>query len=345
MSSYQNLIQNINNLPSIATLLKEHHILAKRSLGQNFLFNPSITEKIVAQSSYNLENSIIVEVGPGGGLLTRELLKSGAFVIAIEHDRRFEPILFQLQQASNFRLVVIYGDAMKIELSQDFIKNIILQNQQYGWNSCILENQKNIKYSIIANLPYNISILLLYKWLEQLPYICQIIVMLQNEVVQRITNLPRSKDYGKLSVIMQSFFDTKSCFTVSPKAFTPAPKVESAILLMKNDSFLIEDNRDMVQVKKDSGTFLLPSSQTEEKNIKFDEKVFLTNLHLYRHLLSISFAHPRKLLYSNLRRGYVDNIEFLVHCDNFLKNHFTSSPRPGELGIKEFFGIMEGYVF
>ena len=164
----------------------------------------------------DIENSLVVEVGPGPGGLTRALLLAGAKrVIAIEKDIETQPILTKIQEAAHDRLDVIYGDALKVFQSSDFIK-------QYS------------EIQICANLPYNVGTGLLIDWLHLIVTdklkIKSMTLMFQREVAQRITAKVGDEHYGRLAVLTDLIADAKILFNVPNTAFTPMPKVQSAIV-------------------------------------------------------------------------------------------------------------------
>ncbi|MEO0383341.1 MAG: 16S rRNA (adenine(1518)-N(6)/adenine(1519)-N(6))-dimethyltransferase RsmA [Pseudomonadota bacterium] len=190
---------------------------AKKSLGQNFLFDLNLTRKI-ARSGLPLSEGTVVEVGPGPGGLTRALLLEGAKrVIAIERDERFRPILDRLTEASEGRLEVIYGDATKVELTGHI-------------------NPSDGPAQIIANLPYNVGTPLLVGWLLSEPWppwFAGLTLMFQREVAQRIVAQANDKHYGRLGVLAGWRCQTHLMFDVPPSAFVPPPKVTSSVVHLR----------------------------------------------------------------------------------------------------------------
>lgn len=180
----------------------------KRKFGQNFITNSSITKKI-AQCINAPEKSTIIEVGPGSGSLTKALLAVNPIhLIAIEIDKSLIP---QLKDLNNNRVLqIINNDALKI----------------------IEENFTTKKFKIVANLPYNIGVLLVIKWLKKINLIDEIIIMLQREVANRITAKTSSKSYGRLSVLAQNLCSCKKLFDVNPENFYPRPRVISSVIKM-----------------------------------------------------------------------------------------------------------------
>lgn len=208
------------NLPPIKEILKTYDLDASKKLGQNFLFDQNITDKI-AHASGSLEGKTVIEIGPGPGLLTRSILAAGAKnVIAIEKDPRCIAALNDyLVPVSGGRLQIIDADALKINLES------IVQH----------------KVKIIANLPYNVATELLFKWLETPEKLESMTLMFQREVAMRIMAKPRSKDYGRVSVKAQWLCSVEHEFDLPPEAFFPPPKVTSSVItLMPRDKPLAE---------------------------------------------------------------------------------------------------------
>ena len=194
-------------LPTIAAHAKSHNLVPDKRLGQNFIFDESLCDKIVRESGLK-ENEIVLEVGPGPAGLTRSILKKNPLALtAIEKDRRCLDLLSEIK-AHHPNLNILSEDALKVKLS----------------------DLTSSKIKIIANLPYNIGTELIFTWLEEIDLIDSITVMLQKEVVERIVSAPGSKKYGKLSIMCQLIFSAEKLFDVSPEAFHPPPKVTSSIV-------------------------------------------------------------------------------------------------------------------
>jgi 16S rRNA (adenine1518-N6/adenine1519-N6)-dimethyltransferase len=195
-------------LPPLREVIAQYGLAAKKSLGQNFLFDLNLTRRI-ARAAAPLEGFIIVEVGPGPGGLTRALLLEGAGkIIAIERDDRAIAALADVQQAYPGRLEVISGDALASD-----------------WQSLVTGPAK-----IVANLPYNIATPLLIGWITRAHWFSSLTLMFQKEVAERIVAKPGGKDYGRLSVLCQHICEVKKLFDVNRSAFTPPPKVTSSIV-------------------------------------------------------------------------------------------------------------------
>lgn len=195
-------------LPSLKEVIEQNGLLAKKSLGQNFLLNMDITRRI-AKAAGNYDETTVLEIGPGPGGLTRALLECGAQVVAVERDDRCITILHALQQVYPNKLQIIEGDALLIS-PQSIIPH------------------GNIK--IVANLPYNIGTPLLINWLFNLERISSMTLMFQKEVAMRLIASPRTKAYGRLSVLAQWLCEIKRLFDLPPGAFVPAPKIVSSVV-------------------------------------------------------------------------------------------------------------------
>jgi len=199
-----------DHLPPLRDVINRFGLRAKKSLGQNFLLDLNLTRKI-ANTAGRLKETTVIEVGPGPGGLTRALLSSGAQrVIAIEHDPRCIEALSEISQAYPNTLQIIEADALKVDIAA----------------LCPAPRQ------IIANLPYNIATPLLIKWLRKTEDFEKLTLMFQKEVADRLTAKPRSKAYGRLSIIAQWLCHVEQEFDLSKEAFTPPPKVTSTIVTL-----------------------------------------------------------------------------------------------------------------
>jgi 16S rRNA (adenine1518-N6/adenine1519-N6)-dimethyltransferase len=201
-------------LSSIASYAKSFGIIPIKRLGQNFIYDKPLCDKIVAASG-DIIGKNILEIGPGPGGLTRSILdKNPKKLFVIERDDRSINLLEDLKKYYD-SLVIFHQDALKIKINDLKI---------------------NGKVKIIANLPYNIGTKLLINWSKELELIEEITIMLQKEVVNRICTVVGTKDYGRLSVIIQILFTPKKQFDVSKESFYPQPKVTSSIvkLIPKN---------------------------------------------------------------------------------------------------------------
>ncbi len=198
-------------LPPLRDVIAKYELRAKKSLGQNFILDLNLTRRI-ARSAGPLDNVCVYEVGPGPGGLTRALLMEGAQkVIAVERDDRVLPALDDISAAYPGRLEIISGDAMALD------ELALLQGRPA---------------KIVANLPYNVGTALFVRWMTGpwMPWWQSLTLMFQREVAERIIARPGSKAYGRLSVLAQWRAETRILFNLPQAAFTPAPKVASAII-------------------------------------------------------------------------------------------------------------------
>ncbi len=197
------------SLPPLKHLIAMHKLHTKKALGQHFLLDGNLTDKI-ARAVPCISEQILVEIGPGPTGLTRSLLQAGAKrVIAIEQDERIQPILRQLQAAYPERFSYVMADALEVNLHD-------------------LTSDRPL--SIVSNLPYNIGTELLFKWLEHIGEYDSLTLMFQKEVADRLTAAPATKAYGKISVFTQWLCDVHHVMDVNPAAFSPPPKVWSSVV-------------------------------------------------------------------------------------------------------------------
>lgn len=201
----------IDGLPPLREVIRAHDLQAKRQLGQNFLLDLNLTAKI-ARMAGDLSGADVLEVGPGPGGLTRGLLAEGARrVLAVEKDARCLPALAEIAEAHPGRLQVIHGDALEVDALAHLTPPI----------------------KVVANLPYNVGTELLIRWLTPEvwpPYWQSLTLMFQKEVAERIVAKPRGDHYGRLALLAQWRCDAKIVMILPPEAFTPAPKVHSAVV-------------------------------------------------------------------------------------------------------------------
>jgi 16S rRNA (adenine1518-N6/adenine1519-N6)-dimethyltransferase len=198
-------------LPPLREVIARHGLAASKSLGQNFLLDEQLLARIAAIPG-DLAGKAVLEVGPGPGGLTRALLRAGARVTAIEMDRRCLPALAELGEVFPGQLRVIQGDALKLD------------------HDALMEGEP---YAVLSNLPYNVGTALFVRWLggEQWPpRWTSLTLMFQQEVAQRIIAAPDTSAYGRLAVLAQWRASAKLALKVHRSAFTPAPKVMSAIV-------------------------------------------------------------------------------------------------------------------
>ena len=262
-------------------MIDRHGLAAKKTLGQNFLLDLNLTARI-ARAAGSLENKNVIEIGPGPGGLTRALLESGAaHVYAIERDERCILALQDLVAAAAGKLSIISADALKTDASA----------------LCPAPRV------IVANLPYNIATPLLIGWLENITAFDSLTLMFQREVANRLNAKPRSKDYGRLSIITQWLAHVEKKFDIPPSAFTPQPKVTSTVvhIVPKQD-------------RKDSVAFATMETVT-----------------------AAAFGQRRKMLRQSLKTLNTD-VENLLTT-----SALTPTARAEELTVAEFVRLAETY--
>ncbi len=203
-----------DDLPPLREVIREAELAADKRLGQNFLLDLNLTRRI-ARAAGPLAGRTAIEIGPGPGGLTRALFLEGAErVVVIERDTRCRPVLDTIAARYPGRLDAHFADALS-----------------FDWTS--IARTSASKPVIVANLPYNVATMLLIGWLESdpwPPWYASMVLMFQKEVAERIVAEPSSKAYGRLSVIAQWRTTPRLLFTLKPEAFTPPPKVASAVV-------------------------------------------------------------------------------------------------------------------
>ena len=211
----------MTELPSLRETVDSHGFMAKKALGQNFLLDQNVTDKIIrsslaARGIPDFSGEDVFEIGPGPGGLTRAVLKMNPHSLTvIEMDERCIEIMQELQTVCGATLQIVNGDALEFD---------------FGLKT---ERPK----SIVSNLPYHISVPLLLGFLRQMRNFNSLTLMFQKEVAERISAEPNNKNYGRLSVISQLVCKVKPLFNLNPNCFVPAPKIWSSVLL-----FLPQEN-------------------------------------------------------------------------------------------------------
>ncbi|MFO7655961.1 MAG: 16S rRNA (adenine(1518)-N(6)/adenine(1519)-N(6))-dimethyltransferase RsmA [Bacteroidales bacterium] len=227
-----------------------NNVRPKKSLGQHFLTDRNIALKIVGSLSEGCTNNVL-EIGPGKGILTGILLDNKQFNLkAVEIDK--ESVSFLKTEFHN-RLEIIQDDFLRVELNQIF-------------TDC---------FKVIGNFPYNISSQIFFKILSHRNMVSEVVCMLQKEVAIRIASAPGNKNYGILSVLLQSFYKIEYLFSVGPQVFQPPPKVQSAVIRLRRN---------------------------EVKKLECDEALFFQ-------LVKSSFNQRRKMLRNSLRNFLTDSFE------------------------------------
>ncbi len=270
-----------SNLPPLREVIDQYGLRAKKSLGQNFLTDLNLTGKI-ARSAGNIENSVIYEVGPGPGALTRGLLENGAaHVVAVEMDSRCIDALSDISSAYNGRLTVHEGDALSVNEQQ------------------LIGDTNGRDIHVVANLPYNVGTALLVKWMtetEWKPWFKSLTLMFQKEVGERIIAKPKTKAYGRLSVLCQYRAKAKILFDIPRQAFIPPPKVTSCI----------------VQIIPHEEPLAAPKQQTLER------------------VVSAAFNQRRKMLRASLKGLGMDPVPILTSTG------IKETARAEELSVEDF---------
>ncbi|MBA2733791.1 MAG: ribosomal RNA small subunit methyltransferase A [Acidobacteria bacterium] len=242
-------------IPHPSSLIPSY-IPPKRRFGQNFLADERIIERIIREVR-PLEAETIVEIGPGQGALTSRLIEKTGRLCAVEFDRDLIPLLHEkFGTRANFTL--IEGDALAVNLC-----SVIAPSTQAR---------------VVANLPYYISTAILQRLIEQRACLTEMVLMLQREVVERITAPPASGERGFLSVLVEAYCEAESLFDVPPTAFRPVPKVWSTVVRLR--------------VRPQMG-------------------VVVANENLLWRIVSIGFAQRRKTIFNNLRSAPVDLISLI----------------------------------
>lgn len=198
------------HLPPLREVIARHGLSASKALGQNFLFDEQLLDRIAAIPG-DLNGQSVYEVGPGPGGLTRALLRAGANVVAVERDHRCLPALAELAEAFPGQLRIIDGDAMKIDAAAEI----------------------GGPFHVVSNLPYNVGTALAVGWLSGEawpPAWRSLTLMFQREVAERIIAKPGSDAYGRLAILAQWRGNAKIAMPVHRSAFTPPPKVMSAVV-------------------------------------------------------------------------------------------------------------------
>ncbi len=201
-------------------LLNEIEARPRKAFSQNFLIDGNIVKKFINTLNITKEDTIL-EIGPGPGVLTQQLLEKGASVIVVEKDDKFAK---HLSSFNNPNLKVYNEDFLKFDLKEAL-------------------NSKKVK--VITSVPYNITTPILIKLLENYTFFSEISLMVQKEVAHRLTSLPNSKTYGSITLFVNYYSNTKFCFKVSKNSFYPAPKVDSAIIKLSIKEPLLLENREL----------------------------------------------------------------------------------------------------
>lgn len=269
-------------------------IKAKKSLGQNFLVDENVSRRIVESVSPG-QSDIVIEIGPGKGALTHALLKRSGLVVAIELDARLIEHLKNQIQLPNFAL--IEADALSVNWAD------IVNDSAIRWKALYPNAETTPRARVVANLPYYVATPIVEKLLRLRDRFSDLTLMLQEEVVDRMVSEPGGKDYGYLSLFVQYHATTDKLFRVPPMAFSPVPKVYSAMI------HLTMRDRAAVEVA-DEGRFFA--------------------------LIRAAFAQRRKTILNNLKAA-ATILPYAVAPDAALERAWIDAKRRAEtLSIEEF---------
>lgn len=264
--------------------IKESKVNLKKSLGQNFLTDKNIVEKIVNTANVDSQTNII-EIGPGIGALTQLLINRSLFVTSVEIDKQLIPVLDE-SFGSNQNFELIHGDFLQLDPK-------------------VFDTHQAKITKVVANLPYYITTAIITKILTEMPFVDEIIIMVQKEVAQRITSAAGNKAYGSLSVYCQLSCETNYEFTVKRTVFMPPPNVDSAIISLKR------------------------------KEINFD-------LECVEKFVKNCFRQKRKTLVNNLHSSY--NIEKELITKLLTANGFSPSVRAEQIVPEDFIILNEKFT-
>jgi 16S rRNA (adenine1518-N6/adenine1519-N6)-dimethyltransferase len=239
---------------STKDIVKKYGFKFTKSLGQNFLIDDSVLLDIVEGAEVNSED-FIIEIGPGVGTLTRELLKRAKRVCAIELDAGLLPILREeLKDYDNFEIV--HKDALKVNFDE------------------IIGEEKSVK--VVANLPYYVTTPIIAKLLNENYKFKSLTIMIQKEVGERIAAEPNSKDYGALSTLVQYHCNTKIIRKVPPSSFIPQPKVDSIVVKLDKlpePSVKVMDEKLYFRVIREAFNMRRKTLWNAAKNLKMDKEI------------------------------------------------------------------------
>lgn len=245
--------------------LKQSDFIFKKKYGQNFLQDENILNNIISSANINKE-TLVIEIGPGAGALTRKIAPLAGLVLAYEIDKSLEKTLLDILN-ENSNVKIIYDDFLK----RDILKDI----KKYNYKEII----------VVANLPYYITTPIITKFINEKINIDRLIIMVQDEVANRFSAKEKSKDYNSLTVFLNYYFDVKKLFKVSRKVFYPVPKVDSAVLMLKRKNKMpLKNEEHFFKLVKDS---FKQKRKTLKNNLKGYDIVKIDNI-LKMHKKSIN---------------------------------------------------------
>ena len=257
----------------------------KKSLGQNFLWDRNIAKKII-EALKPQDDDVILEIGPGRGVLTEFLMDSRvSFYIGIEIDRNLVELLeSKIKEKSLGNFLILH---------QDFLDFSIEEFEQIRYK----------KIKVLGNIPYHLTSSILFKILDNREYITTCVLMLQKEVAERIVSPPASKNYGILSVLLQLFADVNHLFDVSPNCFVPKPKVESSVIkISPKRNLFYEDKYEFLK-------------KVVKKAFNQRRKKLLNSLFKHFEIEPSDLKKPEISALVNLRAEQLEPIQFVAICD------------------------------
>lgn len=275
---------------------------ARKSLGQNFLTDETVSRRIIAAVAPQVSD-IIFEIGPGAGALTRLLIEQSGLVVAVELDRRLVEHLQSKLQAANFLL--LEADALTVDWAALFADAL------RRWQSLYPQSAALPRLRVVANLPYYISTPILERLLRQHAALEDLTLMLQEEVVNRIASPPGGREYGYLSLLAQYYATAEKLFTVPPSAFSPVPKVTSAIVRLR-------------------------FREAPAVSVVSEERFFA--------LLRAAFAQRRKTIFNNLKAA-VAALRFAVAPETALAAAQIEARRRAETLTLQEFATLDAALF
>lgn len=271
-------------------ILHHYHLQAKKSLGQNFLTNPAVINSIVTTAEIALGDQVI-EVGPGIGALTEQILAQGAKLLAYEIDGKLIEVLTN-ELPADAQIKILHQDVLQTDFNKDF----------EGY----FDPTKPVK--VVANLPYYITTPIIFRFLESGIPLESLTVMMQKEVADRIEAQPGKKDFGPLSIAVQLDMESHIALNVPPSSFTPAPKVDSAV----------------VQIVRKAQPIRLP------------------NKDLFNKIVKVSFAQRRKTIYNNLKHLVGQELQTIDDLHELLRAAAIAENRRAEqLSIADYLKLTE----
>jgi 16S rRNA (adenine1518-N6/adenine1519-N6)-dimethyltransferase len=266
------------------------NVRAKKALGQNFLVDGNVIDNIIRAAHVGADENVL-EVGPGRGALTALLAEKAAQVVAVEWDRDLVPLL-KNGVGSRETVEIVHGDILRVDLPG------------------LLAPVRAGRWKVVANLPYNISSQVLFRFIENRPLFSELILMLQKEVGERLLAPPSTKEYGVLTVLCRLVFDIEKVFLVKPSSFRPIPKVDSIVLRFR----------------------VLPSNRLDVG----DEKLF-------RIIVKASFSQRRKTLWNCLKS--IDILSEQGVLEQVFEQSGIDKGRRGEtLSLQEFARLTNSVV-